>query len=246
MIKQAVILAGGKGTRLYPLTKNIPKPMVCINKVPFLSYLIFYLKKKGIKKILILVGYKSKKITQFYKNFKNLEISFSYSEVQSDTGRRLLEAKNNLKNEFLLLYGDNFWIPNLSTMYKKFIIKKAMIGTTIFNNKNGTAEYGFQNNVLVDSNSMVMKYDKTRKDKLLNGVDIGFFIVKKKFLNNFKIKKNYSFENDILTKAIKLKKLCAFRTDRQYYSITNIKMLKKFEKIAKYKNLRYIKNDQIL
>jgi NDP-sugar pyrophosphorylase family protein len=246
MIKQAVILAGGKGTRLYPLTKNIPKPMVCINKVPFLNYLIFYLKKKGIKKILILVGYKSKKITQFYKNFKNLEISFSYSEVQSDTGRRLLEAKNNLKNEFLLLYGDNFWIPNLSTMYKKFIIKKAMIGTTIFNNKNGTAEYGFQNNVLVDSNSMVMKYDKTRKDKLLNGVDIGFFIVKKKFLNNFKIKKNYSFENDILTKAIKLKKLCAFRTDRQYYSITNIKMLKKFEKIAKYKNLRYIKNDQIL
>lgn len=241
MIRQAVILAGGKGQRLYPLTKDIPKPMVPVNNIPFLSYLMFYLKTKGIKKILILVGYKSKKIIEFYKNFKDLDISFSYSKVQSDTGRRLLEAKNNLENEFFLLYGDNFWIPNLTKMYKKFLIKKSMISTTVFNNKNGTAEYGFQNNVFVDGNSMVRKYDKTRKEKLLNGVDIGFFIVKKKFLNNFRLKKNYSFESDILTKAIKLKRLSAFRTDRQYYSITNIKMLKKFQIIAKYKNLKYLK-----
>ena len=45
MIKQAVILAGGKGTRLLPLTKSLPKPMAPINDVPFLSYLIYYLKK---------------------------------------------------------------------------------------------------------------------------------------------------------------------------------------------------------
>jgi NDP-sugar pyrophosphorylase family protein len=66
MIRQAVILAGGKGKRLLPLTKNIPKPMAIVNNVPFLSYLIYALKKKGIKKILILVGYKSKKIINFY------------------------------------------------------------------------------------------------------------------------------------------------------------------------------------
>ena len=68
MINQAVILAGGMGKRLLPLTKNLPKPMAPINNIPFLSYLIFTLKKQGIKKILILVGYKSKKIINFYKN----------------------------------------------------------------------------------------------------------------------------------------------------------------------------------
>ena len=67
MINQAVILAGGMGKRLLPLTKNLPKPMAPINNIPFLSYLIFTLKKQGIKKILILVGYKSKKIINFYK-----------------------------------------------------------------------------------------------------------------------------------------------------------------------------------
>ena len=62
MINQAVILAGGKGTRLLPLTKNLPKPMAPVNNIPFLSYLIFSLKKIGIKKILILVVTNQKKL----------------------------------------------------------------------------------------------------------------------------------------------------------------------------------------
>ena len=75
------------------------------------------------------------------------------------------------------------------------------------------------------------KYDKSRKDKSLNGVDIGFFLIKKNFLKNFKKKKkNYSFEKDILVKSIELNKLIAYKTNQQYYSITNSKMLKRFEK----------------
>ena len=82
----------------------------------------------------------------------------------------------------------------------------------------------------------------TGKDRKLNGVDIGFFVVKKKFLKLFKDKnKNYSFENDILTKAVELEKLVAYKTDQQYFSITNLKMLKKFEIISKNLNLSYIK-----
>ena len=127
-------------------------------------------------------------------------------------------------------------------MYKKFKIKGATISTTVFNNKLGTAEYGKQNNVYVEKNSFVAKYDKSRKNKKLNGVDIGFFIVQREFLRIFKEKnKNYSFENDFLIKAIELKKLIAYKTDRQYFSITNLKMLKKFEKISKKINLHYIK-----
>lgn len=241
MINQAVILAGGKGKRLLPLTKNLPKPMAPIKDVPFLSYLIFSLKKNGIKKILILVGYKSKKIINFYKNNTNIKINFCFSSVNTNTGKRVLDAYTLLDNEFLLLYGDNFWSPNLIRMYNKFKIKKSVISTTVFNNKFGTAEYGKENNIFVNKNSFVEMYDKSRTNHKLNGVDIGFFIVQKKFLNFFKKKnKNFSFENDFLTKAIKLKKLIAYRTDRQYYSITNLKMLKKFEEISKKKKLKHI------
>ena len=242
MIKQAVILAGGKGKRLLPLTRNLPKPMAPINNIPFLSYLIYALKKNGIKKILILVGYKSNKIIEYYSRYTGTDINFHFSSVKSDTGKRVLDAYNYLETEFLLLYGDNFWQPNISKMYKKFKDKKAIISTTVFNNKSGTAEYGNENNITVKKNSFVEKYDKFRKDKKLNGVDIGFFIIKRNFLNNFKNKnKNYSFENDILTQAIKLNQLMAYRTDLQYYSITNLKMLKKFEKISKQKKIGHIK-----
>ena len=241
MINQAVILAGGKGIRLLPLTKNLPKPMAPINKVPFLSYLIYSLKKNGIKKILILVGYKSNKIIKYYSRYTGMDINFHFSSVVSDTGRRVLDAYNYLDKEFLLLYGDNFWQPNITKMYKKFKNKKAAISTTVFNNKHGTAEYGNENNITVKKNSFVKKYDKFRKDKKLNGVDIGFFIIKKNFLNSFKNKKkNYSLEKDILTKAIRLNQLIAYRTDLQYYSITNLKMLKKFEKISMQNKISYI------
>jgi len=242
MIKQAVILAGGKGLRLKPLTKNIPKPMVKVNGIPFLDYLIFNLKKSGIKKILILVGYKFDKITNYYKTLRYLKFKFNYSPVKSNTGKRLLDAYKYLDNEFLLLYGDNYWEPNLKKMYKRFQSKKAFISTTVFNNKLGNAEYGKENNVFVKNDNFIGKYDKTRKNKKLNGVDIGFFLIKKNFLNKFIFKKkNYSLENDILLEAIKLNKLIAYKTDRQYFSITNLDMLKKFEKIAIKRKLKYIK-----
>ena len=241
MIKQAVILAGGRGKRLLPLTKNLPKPMAPINNIPFLSYLISSLKKKGIKKILLLVGYKSKKIIKFYNNNKDIQINFNFSSIKSNTGKRVLNAYNYLDSEFLLLYGDNFWVPNITKMYKKFKNSNAIISTTVFNNKLGTAEYGKENNIYVKTNSIVEKYDKNRNDRKLNAVNIGFSIIKKKFLKNFKEKKNYSFENDILIKAIKLKKLIAYRTNRQYFSITNLKMLEKFERICKKKKLDFIK-----
>ena len=87
----------------------------------------------------------------------------------------------------------------------------------------------------------MQNYDKSRKDKKLNGVDIGFFIVKKQFLESFKKQNNnYSFENDYLIKAIELKKLIAYKTDRQYFSITNLKMLNKFKKISIKRKLNYI------
>lgn len=243
MIKQAVILAGGKGTRLMPLTKNIPKPMAPVNKIPFLSYLIQNLKKAGFKKILILVGYKSDIIYKYFNSFKDdsIKVEFSYSNIPSNTGRRVINAYKLLDNNFMLLYGDNYWKPNIKKMYDKFTKLKALITMTIFNNKDGTGEYGKANNTYISSNSRVLIYDKLRKQKDLNGVNIGFYILKKKLLESFLNQRiNYSFEDQILMKAIKTKKCFAYRTDKKYLSITNIKMLKKFEKYVNSNNEDFI------
>lgn len=65
-IKQAVILAGGTGERLRPLTENTPKPLAPVNGIPFLDYLIQSVVSAGINNILFLTGYKAEKIVERY------------------------------------------------------------------------------------------------------------------------------------------------------------------------------------
>ena len=91
-IRQAVILAGGRGERLMPLTMDRPKPMVLINNKPFLDYLIYSLIEQGIKKIIILTGYKSKIISQRYNNYKDIQILCIQGDEIYETGQRIIKA----------------------------------------------------------------------------------------------------------------------------------------------------------
>jgi len=236
---QAVILAGGLGKRLHPLTKSIPKPLAPVNNVPFLDYIIQLLIDNNFKKILILVGYKKNLIIERYKNLKAIKVQFSFAETFHDTGSRLLRSQELLDDYFMLLYGDNYFPLQLLKLKSNFIKKNALVTTTVFNNVKGTGEYGWRNNIEVDKNGKVISYNKKLNNSSANGVDIGFFLVSKKALN-FKIKDNISFENDILKNLIKKERLYAYCTNEQYYYVTNFESLKNFEKVAIKQNIEYL------
>ena len=232
-LKQAVILAGGRGKRLIPITDKLPKPMAPVNGKPFLDYLLDTLIKEGIKEIILLTGYKANIIEERYKNYNDIVFKYSRGKVKDRTGRRLLNSFHLLDNNFLLLYGDNYWPLELERMVNFFIKKKCKISTTVFSNINGTSEYGYENNVVVDKDSMVVKYDKERKSKKTNGVDIGFFIVNKQSINP-NLQGNLSFEEDILPIMIHKRGLGAYITHKQYYFITSQRTLYNFEISANY------------
>ena len=156
---QAVILAGGQGDRLRPLTNKIPKPMVEINDYPFLDYLINTLLKINIKKILILVGYKSNKIIDRYSKLKDIIIDFSFSDENTLTGKRIIDAKDKLDDIFLLLYGDNYWEIEWERMLETYKKMNCPVMTTVYSNKNADGEYGNSNNIQTKSN-IVTEYDK--------------------------------------------------------------------------------------
>ena len=230
-LQQAVILAGGRGERLRPLTDELPKPMAPINGIPFLDYLIQSIVLSGIKKILILVGYKSEVIMSRYRNIKDITIEFSLGTEEDQTGRRVLNAYEQLDDHFMLMYGDNYWPIELQDMWSNYQNSNAQISTTVFSNKKGTGEYGYENNVVVGDDGVVIKYDKKRKTGEANGVDIGYFLVSKKTLNP-NLSDNVSFEEDMLPQYISKNQLAAYVTDTQYYFITNIQTLKDFENAA--------------
>lgn len=240
-LNQAVILAGGKGERLKPLTDEIPKPMVPIKGTPFLDYLINSVIQVGIRRILILVGYKSEVIIKRYKGFLNdgIEIGFSVGAVEDRTGRRLLNAYRLLDDYFLLLYGDNYWPIELNEMLNVYNEKNARVLTTVFSNTRGTGEYEYENNIRVGKDDFVETYDKNRKSANLNGVDIGYFIVDKNVLDPY-FTGNISFEEYYLPMLISQRQLIAYLTHTQYYYITDIKSLKSFESVVIEKNIRPI------
>lgn len=234
MIEQAVIFAGGKGERLRPLTDHLPKPMAPVLGVPFLDYLLGLLESQGIKRVLLLVGYKHDVIRARYRNLRkdDFSVELSIGGEEDLTGRRLLNAFDRLESRFLLLYGDNYWPLRLAPMCDVFHETGATLTTTVFGNRQGTAEYGFENNVEVAADGRVLRYDKSRQSAGLNGVDIGFFLVERSCLDPT-IRENVSFEEAILPPLVAARRVFAYRTDEQYHYITTREDLERFEDVVR-------------
>ena len=109
-LSQAVILCGGRGTRLGGLTDFAPKPMMDVNGEPFLARLIEMLRGSGLEKVLLLTGYRGEQIREYFRDGSKFGVAVEYSHGPGEwsTGRRLLEARDYLDEHFVLCYGDNF------------------------------------------------------------------------------------------------------------------------------------------
>lgn len=85
-IEQAVILAGGRGERLRPLTDKVPKPMVMVRDKPFLEHLVVLLQEHGIKNYLFLVGYLGNLIRDYFDDGHKWGITVTYSFEEKPLG----------------------------------------------------------------------------------------------------------------------------------------------------------------
>ena len=119
---KAIILAGGRGKRLRPITDKIPKPLIPINNKPLIERTIKYLKKYGITEIIISSGYKSNLIEKFLKKKKNFgcNIIFSIEKTPLGTGGAVRKALRFVDDEsFVVLNGDIVTNINLKKILKK-------------------------------------------------------------------------------------------------------------------------------
>jgi len=111
-VRKAFILAGGKGTRLRPITYEIPKPMVLIHGRPLLEHTINLLKKNDIRNIILSIGYMGEKIKEYFGNGSKLGVNISYVEENEPTGTAgaLRLAKPLLDDcNFIMINGDNLY-----------------------------------------------------------------------------------------------------------------------------------------
>ena len=242
-IKQAVILAGGKGLRLRPLTKDRPKVMVLVNKYPFVKYLIDLLKENGIQEIVFLVGYKYKKIEEYLGDGSRFGLCIKYSRgnVSDETGTRIRNAHALLEGEFLLIYSDNYWSLNLRKLYKFHQRHKKLVTLTVYSNKANITK----NNVYTSYKGAIEKYDRKRETSGLNGVEIGFYIINKKILRHVP-KSNFSFEEKMLPLLISKGQLAGYVTRHKYYSIGDPRRLKIAGKFLRGKKVILLDRDGVI
>lgn len=241
-LKQAVILAGGLGTRLKPITNDLPKPMVDINGKPFIDYLLNYLSRQKLKDVIILSGYKSEILEDYIGDGSNynLNITFSKLDSRAQTSERIYNCIDKLDDEFLLMYCDNFIPLNLSDMTKSYFDKGKKAQIAVYTNK-----YLMTKNNLIYEKDKLVKYDKSRTENNLNGVNIGFIILNKSVVELLQNKKQ-DFESIIFPDLIKNNQISCFLTDHKYYSIGNLDRLPATRKYFKNKKFILLDRDGVL
>lgn len=104
---KAVILAAGEGKRLRPFTEAMPKVMLPVGNKPILQHVFEAVKKSGINEVIVVVGYKKEVIMDYFKDYKDVKISYVNQDKQLGTAHALLHTKNEIKNSFIALAGDN-------------------------------------------------------------------------------------------------------------------------------------------
>lgn len=197
---QALLLAGGMGTRLRSVVSDRPKPMALVEDKPFLEYLIKELKNNNITDIIILSGYKGKMIEEYFTNGLDfgVNIQYSYEDVPLGTA-------GAIKNAEALIVDDFFFVLNADTFYKldynelvEVQEKKQLDMALVLREVSDVSRYGkaeLKNNLLVGFNE---KENKCQSGTINGGV----YYIHKKVLELIP-KEKCSLENDIIPKLMK-------------------------------------------
>lgn len=222
---QGVILAGGLGTRLRPLTSSVPKPMVTVHGRPFLEYELTLMAQSGITDVVLCVGYLGEQILQYFGSGGGLGIQIRYSwdgeHLRGPIGA-LKNAESLLEDSFFVLYGDAY----LRLDYQ------ALMGSMLHSNRLGAMavlhnchEYGPSDLLVADG--MVKEYDKKRRGPELEWVNFGVSALRRQALQ---IAEAYQLcdEETFYGQLIAQRQLIAFEVTDRFYEIGSPSGLEQF------------------
>ena len=227
---QVVILAGGKGTRLRPLTYTVPKPMVKVCGKPFLEHQLEVVKLFGLTDILILASYLGRQLENYFSDGSDLgmKIRYCYERIPLGTGGALRNADEMLSERFIVLNGDTLLLIDYSKLVRQFQERDKTGLIVAYSNPDKIAP----NNLRIGDGDVVLSYNKQSDDGMTH-LDAGAVALGKKVLELIAPGCVCSLEKEIYVKLIKAGELLAFRTEQRFYDMGNYEGLKKIEQVLK-------------
>ena len=213
-LPEAIILCGGKGERLRPITNDIPKPLVKINNKPILHYVIEHLKQFDIRNINIASGYKSSVLKNYFsENSYNVSIKI-HNSGEVDIIKRIQDILAVVQKDVIVLYGDTISDVDINDLISNHRKSSKEITMTVWPLK---IAYGL---VEIAENGTVESFaEKPTLDKWIN---IGYFYINMGF-RDFVFSHN-SFESFLLD-AANLKSINAFRHHGLHITVNTLSEL---------------------
>lgn len=214
---EAIILAGGFGSRLQTVVKDVPKPMADINGRPFLSLIMAYLSDQGcIDKVLLSVGYKYEVIQDYFgPRYRDVDIEYVIERAPLGTGGAIREAMKRVDGpEAAVLNGDTFFRLNIKEMLE-FHRTQGSVLTMAVRPEKDFDRYG---SVVIDGNRIKRFEEKSFKEfGYING---GVYLVNSGILESLKqLDNKFSFEIDFLQKNIDTLDCSAFISNGYFIDI---------------------------
>jgi len=221
---KAIILAGGRGKRLRPITDYIPKPLISIKNIPIIEWQIKYLKKFGISEVIICSGYKTEMIENYLKNKKlGIKITFSIENKPLGTGGAIKKAGKKIKDKsFIVINGDIITNIDLEKLMKK---------------ENSIASIQLKTNfgILQTDKDKIIKFDEKKEIKNL-WMNAGIYHLNKESIKE--LPNVGDIEKTLFPDYAKKEKLSTIKfTNSKWYSIDSFKDMEEcslvIEKIIK-------------
>jgi MurNAc alpha-1-phosphate uridylyltransferase len=221
-----VILTGGLATRLYPVTRKIPKALINIAGRPFIDHQLALLREKGVIQVVLCVGYLGEMIEEYAGDGSHwgLDVHYSYDgNVLLGTGGAVKKALSLLPDTFIILYGDSYLDIDYNTVIERFYDEDLPVLMTIYRNQNA-----FDSSNILMKGGRILKYDKKFRDPAMEYIDYGLVVVRKKVFDPYPANEPFDLSH-VLSRIVESGQVAAFEADQRFYEIGSTSGIKETE-----------------
>ena len=222
-----LILAGGTGSRLAELSKDVPKAMIDIGGEPFVAHVLRLLKREGVQRVVFLVHHLAESIESYVGDGKQFGLNVSFlrdGKAGLGTGAAVKNALSEVDSDFAVMYGDTYLDIAMAPVYNALKSSQFTAMMTVLENDN---KWQPSNCDFERETGKLLQYDKRKPTANMHFVDFGLtFFAKETFAKHAKSLRKESFDlGDIFRSMAKKSEMGGYAVNRRFYDIGTVENL---------------------
>lgn len=193
---EAIILVGGKGTRLQSTVSDRPKPMAIVAGKPFLEWLILSLCEQGVRNVILCTGYMGEMVEEYFADGSkwNLQVRYSHETFPLGTGGAVRNAFDLIQGDrFLVLNGDSYCRFDIDSM-EGIHNSKSALATMWLVKMNDCSRYG---SVILDNNGIIQSFSEKSLISAPGLINAGIYLLERQLIEPIEKGRMISLERDI-------------------------------------------------